>query len=286
MKFFYSDLYNIGICQLADIYENGHVKSLEHFLNLGIKGDGLLKINDIIGAIPMNWKEANTVGKINRIDLANFDIVLNIFEQQINFQCVKSRRIYEHFVKELQDTYNLQIRDGHNNFDFTMKEMRELFVRPRSSTLSWKCREFQFMSLHGIVYTKEQLMKFGFVADNLCSFCQQEAETYLHLFLDCGRVKELWKFVIEHFNIEELKNMNWQDIFLGIKGNSDRSKCLNSLIICLKYTFFKSRAENNLPTREKILKIISEFKEEEQKIAAKAGRLHLHLRKWESIDLQ
>ena len=80
--------------------------------------------------------------------------------------------------------------------------------------------------------------------------------------------------------------MNWQDIFLGIKGNSDRSKCLNSLIICLKYTFFKSRAENNLPTREKILKIISEFKEEEQKIAAKAGRLHLHLRKWESIDLQ
>ena len=91
------------------------------------------------------------------------------------------------------------------------------------------------------------------------------------------------KFVIEHFEIGELKILNWRDIFLGIKSSSDKSKCLNSLIILLKFTIFNSRVENNLPTREKkMLKIISDLREE-NKIAPKAGKLQMHLRKWESI---
>ena len=282
---FYSDLYDIGICQLADIFENGHVKPMAYFKSLGIKEDGLLKLNEIISAIPIRWKATEATDKFQKVDLINFNIVLNIFEQKINFQGIKSRKIYEHFVKELQDAYSLQIRDGHNNFDFTDKEMGELFVRPRSSTLIWKCREFQFMLLHGVVYTKEQLMKFGFVADNLCSFCQQEPETYLHLFLHCDRVKQIWNFIIELFDIDELKNMDWKEIYLGISGNTDRSKCINSLVILLKYTIFKSRSENKLPSRDKIYRIILEFIDEEKKLALKAGRLHLHLRKWEHIQL-
>ena len=284
--FFYRDLYDIGICQLSDILENGHVKPLAFFQSIGIKSDGLLKIHDIISAIPTYWKDVEAIDKFKKVDLINFDIVISIFEQKHNFQGIKSRKIYEHFVKELQDTYSLQIRDGHSNFDFTEKEMGEIFCRPRSSTLIWKCREFQFMLLHAVVYTKEKLLQFGFVADNLCSFCQQEPETYLHLFWRCDKVKHIWQFIIEYFDIEELKNIDWKEIHLGISGNTDRSKCINSLIILLKYTIFKSRAENKLPGRDKICKIILEFIDEEKNLALKVGRLHLHLRKWEQIQFE
>ena len=139
------------------------------------------------------------------------------------------------------------------------------------------------MLIHGVVYTKERLMKFGFVTDNLCSFCQREPETYLHLFLECDKVKSLWKFIINHFDIYELRNMDWKDIFGGILGYSNRSKCVNSLIILMKHTIFRSRTEKKLLTKEKLRKIIAELIDEEKNLATKAGKLHLHLQKWECL---
>ena len=138
--------------------------------------------------------------------------------------------------------------------------------------------------LHGVVYTKERLMKFGFVTDSLCSFCQHEPETYLHLFLHCVKVKPLWEFIINYFDINELRNMDWRDIFGGISGYSNRSKCVNTLIILIKYIIFKSRTGNKLPTGEKMQKIIVELINEEKILATKAGKLHVHLQKWEYFE--
>ena len=62
-------------------------------------------------------------------------------------------------------------------------------VRPRITILIRKQREFQFRLLHGAIYTNEYLHRFGFVGDNLCSFCKQETETYKHLFYPAGAFK-------------------------------------------------------------------------------------------------
>ena len=96
-------------------------------------------------------------------------------------------------------------------------------------------------------------------------------------------MKSLWKFIINHFDIYELRNMDWKDIFGGILGYSNRSKCVNSLIILMKYTIFRSRTEKKLPTKEKLRKIIAELIDEEKNLATTAGKLHLHLQKWECL---
>ena len=88
------------------------------------------------------------------------------------------KKVYEFWVNELQNSFSLQVKDGHSNLKYTDEEMR-YFVRPRRSTI-----------LHGVIYTKEQLFKYGFVGNNLCSFCQQEIETYEHVFLNCKKVKD------------------------------------------------------------------------------------------------
>ena len=69
--------------------------------------------------------------------------------------------------------------------------------------------------------------------DNLCSFCQQEIETYSHLFLHCVKVKQIWQFIIEYYDLVELRNLEWRDIFLGLSGNSNRTKCVNTFIIII-----------------------------------------------------
>ena len=51
----------------------------------------------------------------------------------------------------------------------------------------------------------------------------------------------------------------------------------------MKYTIFRSRTEKKLPTKEKVRKIIAELIDEEKNLATKAGKLHLHLQKWEYL---
>ena len=68
-----------------------------------------------------------------------------------------SRTIYDYFIKVLQQTYDLQVRDGQNKYDFVEKELKDIFVRPRITILIIKQREFQLILLHGAIYTNEHL---------------------------------------------------------------------------------------------------------------------------------
>ena len=62
--------------------------------------------------------------------------------------------MYDYFVKELKESYQLQIKDGQSNFALGDKDIRVIFNRFRSTTLLNKYREFQFMLLHGAIYTQ------------------------------------------------------------------------------------------------------------------------------------
>ena len=144
--------------------------------------------------------------------------------REISFKEVPSRKIYEYFIKELQKSYDLQIRDGQNNYNYTEKEIGECFFRPRITLLIGRQREFQFKLLHGAIYTKVNLFRFGFVEDNLCSYCKRETETYSHIFLSCLKVKLIWETLIQRFELDEIKDLNWRDIFVGLSGNTNRIK--------------------------------------------------------------
>ena len=88
----------------------------------------------------------------------------------------------------------------------------------------------------------------------------------------------MWQVIVQHFDVEEIKEMNWRDICLGLPGNSVRNKFVNSLLIMLKYIVFKSRKEGVIPSGTKIRKTILEYIiiiEEEKKSAKKWGTLYI-----------
>ena len=135
-------------------------------------------------------------------------------------------------VNELQNSFSLQVKDCHSNFNYTDEEIIYIFVRPRRTTILNKHREFQYKLIHGVIYTKEQLFKYGFVGNNLYSFCQQEIETYVHAFLHYTKVKNIWENLITHYDLKEIRNMAWEDIFVGLSGSWIRIKRVNYLIKC------------------------------------------------------
>ena len=248
------------------ILERGHVKPLRYFLDLGLNSTELLTILDIYKAIPDNLIHESASDKLQKVDLINFDIELEILGQKMNLRDVHSKKIYNYFVNNLQNSCSLQIKDVQSNFGYTEEEIKNIFLRPRSTTLIGKHREFQYMLLHGVLYTKEHLSRFGFVGNNLCSYCNQETETYKHVFLQCPIIKDIWKEMILYYDLTEIQNMEWADIFVGLSGSSVRIKFVNSLIILLKYVIFKSRNTGILPSFNAIQKQLLEYMNQEKKL--------------------
>ena len=284
-KMIYNEnLHMKDIYQLSHCFNEDGIRPIAHFHGAGLNSWEIANV----------WRICEVVLKSERYDWAlvnteshpdNEFIWFKLFGKIVRFCDISSRKIYQHFVSSLQESYTLQVRDGHSNFQFDGKILKEIFRRPRSTTLIRKLREFQFKLLHGVVYTKEHLLKFGFAQDNLCSFCKLGVETYLHLFWDCVKVKELWQQVTHKLELLELKDVSWEVIHVGIQGNSLRIKCCNSIIFMLKHILYLSRSEGKVPSIDQVHKKLLEYREEEYKIASKCEKIGLHLLKWESVNV-
>ena len=154
---FISSFYEKGIYSVEHIMNNGHIRPLQHSLNRGMTSAEFVKIIDIYNAIPENLKNEEVYEKFQQVDLIHFEIELKISGRKYSFRGIPSRKIYATLVSNLQNSYTLQIKDGPTKFQYAEEEMKKIFVRPRSTTILSKQREFQFMLLHGVVNTKEKL---------------------------------------------------------------------------------------------------------------------------------
>ena len=282
-KMIYNEnLHKRNIYQLQHYFNEDGIRPINYFQGLGLNSKEIVNV----------WRFCEVVLKSGRYDWSLVNTTSRTDDEQIRFKffgkivrfCdIPSRKVYEHFVTDLQKSYTLQVRDGHSNFQFAVKALQEIFKRPRITTLVKKIRDFQFKLLHGAVYTKEHLLKFGFVTDNLCSFCKQGVETYVHLFWECVKVKELWQQVIQKLDILELKDTKWEDIHVGIPGYSQRIKCCNTIIFMVKHIIYLSRSGEAVPSVVEVNKKLLEYREEENQIAIKNGKIGLHLLKWEFV---
>ena len=123
-------------------------------------------------------------------DIHNFGIRLKIGGQIGTLSDLKSRKVYDYFIRQFQEDYNLQVRDGHNQYNYDKEEIKDIFLRLRSAVICSKHREFQYKSLHGALYTKEHLYRFGFVPDKLCSFVKRRRKRIHTYFCFVSKSKE------------------------------------------------------------------------------------------------
>ena len=91
--------------------------------------------------------------------------------------------------------------------------------------------------------------------------------------------------MITHYDLKEIINMAWEDIFVGLSGSSIRIKFVNSLIIMLKCIIFKSRITGILYHHStKYRKHFLEYINAEKNLVTTRGKLGEHLLKWEHIN--
>ena len=75
-----------------------------------------------------------------------------------------------------------------------------------------------------------------------CRFCQSDSETFMHFFVKCRYVVELWKDLENwiHSNLGKLLKYSPMDIILGYLHRDNQYISINTLIATTKYYICKS----------------------------------------------
>ena len=79
-----------------------------------------------------------------------------------------------------------------NLFSNFKPDWKSIYLLPRRVTLDTNLRMFQYKLLNNVLYLNNMLFRFKKVDSPLCSYCNEEEETPLHLFHSCLKTKQLW----------------------------------------------------------------------------------------------
>ena len=119
--------------------------------------------------------------------------------------------------------------------DIPCSTIQEYYSIPFISTIYTKLRSFQFKIIHNIYYTNEKLYRIGYSNTPDCTFCNNNTENLLHIFVECPKVRSLWKKITSDvLPPYGIKSLSSKDILLGMLLEKENN-LINHIIIEVKY---------------------------------------------------
>jgi hypothetical protein len=163
-----------------------------------------------------------------------------------------SRRDVEHIMKFLPKKHNYLLTKPQQKWNL------ELELDSVNSSDMWKfaykvpidsnLKYFQFRILHRILTTNRYLKLINITDNDLCTFCNEEVESIVHLMFACKHVETVWQRLSNWFVKNghlQLDHLEKKDIILGIQ---DQDIVINQIIIITKLVIYRSKLNNKLPT--------------------------------------
>ena len=167
-------------------------------MNIKLKKKKYFKWFQLIHAIPKSWK------KNIKIDQGNCRNLL-----YLNHHLIKNNQIYSIEKLKANELYPLSIslrnavptsqKYFENIFPSLPFTWKDVYILPRIVTINTRLRVFQYKVLNNALYLNKHLYIFKLSDIKLCSFCNQEDETVIHVFANCSKSKTLWNRLKEFF---------------------------------------------------------------------------------------
>ena len=175
----------------------------------------------LIESIPRDWKSF-IKNESNDFSLTySISNVMRVLDKTIPVQAITSRIAYTLLTKPLieKPTAQTSISEllGTSDINWTV-----VYHLPHRATNETSLRVFQYQILNNILYLNNRLHKSGFVESPLCSLCNREPESILHLFCYCQEAQKLWKSV-QHWckNHISLPHLSPKLVILGELDSSN-----------------------------------------------------------------
>ena len=115
---------------------------------------------------------------------------------------------------------------------------------------------FQYKILHRILATNSKLFLYKIFESPLCSFCNSENESILHLFCECDITTGIWQDIIDWLNSQGF-NFEYLNDSQIILGDPRLDAVVNRILLTTKIAIFQSKEKSKPPTLFQVLSGLS-----------------------------
>ena len=138
--------------------------------------------------------------------------------------------------------------------------MEKTFQLARACTKSTKIIIFQFKFLHRRLPTNSFVYKIAIKDNDLCTFCQEETDTLLHLFWQCKVTCLFWGTFfqwLQSCSLIQKGNHLVMTTALRLKPNSSNTK-LQIYFSCLmsRYYIWKCKSRDEIPILPQFIRLL------------------------------
>ena len=138
----------------------------------------------------MEYNQLMSVLKKERLqNCSGNDLIYEIIEQEH-----PSRYVYNKLTQEENVFTKLQSK-WQKELEFSEEELEEALQNIQVMAYISKMCSFQYRLLHRTLPTNIQRMYWGKAQNDMCTFCGNLRETYVHMFVECEKVRVLWELV-------------------------------------------------------------------------------------------
>ena len=108
--------------------------------------------------------------------------------------------------------------------------------------------------LNNALYLNKHLYIFKLSDTKLCSFCNQEDETVIHLFANCSKSKTLWNSLKEFFkDTINLPSLTPQSAIFGfLQTDQELFLILNYLLLLFKYYLYIMKKRKDFSAKSRV----------------------------------
>ena len=168
--------------------------------------------------------------------------------------------------------------------------IREQWQTEHLNSLVFRCtgdvtiRWFQYRITHRILATNKYLYNIKINSNPLCTFCNKDEETLLHLFVSCEYVNNIWN-LIEKWIYDEtgiLLNYSKKDIIFGKQGKQFIPS--NMITYIVKYYIYKQKLKKGILSFKYIKQDIYNYYQLEKYMYCKEGLFQKFSKRWKSLE--
>ena len=262
-----------GLLWIKQLYDNHVLKSAKRVNEE--YGLSVMDYNSIVSAIPKSWRSQLT----GECTLHEHVLISDLYRKQAKIVA----KVYDE-LRIIPDIQNLIRRweaelEMEIEQDAFMRCFHDIYV----VTNVPKYRSFQFRLLHRAVITNVHLPRWKKKDSNNCSFCGKHPETYLHLFIYCEHVKEIWLKLEIYMEKQSAEKINFGiDTVICNKIIERPNHWKKFVCLLLKQYIYRQRCLAKTISYKEFIGHLEKVKNMEKYIALKNNKIHKHNKKWES----
>ena len=283
---YYKSFANAGISYIEDLYNEKGILRKWEVLNVRYN----LNINDsfkwtqLINSIPIHWKRTihTDLGSSKNNGLTGQHLLQ--LTRTLDLEKLTSKQLYIMFIKKMLKTPKSEATIQ-NKLNMTNISWEKVYRLGGEVTIDTYTRMFNFKLNHNILHLNKSLYVMGKHNTCMCSFCNSEEETPIHLFAECRISRRIWSEVqLKYLNNIQLPDLTPQSAYLGFHEIKENKIIINHILLIFKLTLYHSRKKQvcnlHFVTRE-----IEKLKQYEYEITFKSKRKkEFNQNKWKSIN--